>query len=209
MENDRDQASQQNWIMQKIGEGMTRGIDLATGRDVASIIEFVGRQREMHPELAEDTSALVDRLIGKKQWYASVTSFCWGLGGLLTIVPGVAHIWRIHGRLVLTVAHAYGYDLDDPERREEIALCFALSSSSEAVRRLVREAGMVGIKKALLTHAMKEVIKTLPNKLITIAGTKSLLNVAKIVPVAGGIACGVMDFFSTKGVGKAAKAYYS
>jgi hypothetical protein len=131
------------------------------------------------------------------------------LGGVITIVPNLAHIWRIHGRLVLTVAYIYGYDLNDPERREEIALCFALSSGNEALKKVLKEAGLIGAKKALLTSAMKEMIKKLPNKIITIAGQKSLLNVSKLVPVVGGIVCGVMDFFSTKGVGKAAKLYYS
>jgi len=34
-------------------------------------------------------------------------------------------------------------------------------------------------------------------------------NVGKIVPIVGGIIGGVMDFYSTKGVGKAAISYYS
>lgn len=101
------------------------------------------------------------------------------------------------------------YDLNDPERREEIALCFALSGGNEALKNVLKESGMIGAKKALLTPAMKEIIKKLPNKIITIAGKKSLLNVAKVVPVAGGLVSGVMDFFSTTGIGKAAKGFYS
>lgn len=187
---------------------MLKGIDMATGNDVSSIKNFVERQRILHPELAGNNDALADRIIGKKQWYASATSFCWGCGGWFTIVPNLAHIWRIHGRLVLSVAHIYGHDLTDPERREEIALCFALSSGNEALKKVLKEAGLVGAKKALLTPAIKEIIKSLPNKIITIAGEKSLLNVAKIVPVAGGVVAGTMDYFSTKNIGKAAKSYY-
>jgi hypothetical protein len=204
-----NQLVKRNVLMQKIAKGMKKGIDLAAGKDVTSIRTFVDQQKKLHPEIAKDPSAIVDRIIHKRQWYASAVSFCWGLGGLITIVPNLVHIWRIHGRLVLTVAYAYGYDLDDPDRREEIALCFALSSSNEAVKRILKETGLAGAKKALLTQTMKEVIKKLPNKIITIAGTKSLLNVAKIVPIAGGLVCGIIDFFSTKGIGKAAKAFYS
>ena len=185
-----------------------KGIDLATGTDVSSISNFVERQKALHPELAGNYSALADRIVGKKQWYASAVSFCWGCGGWFTMVPNLAHIWRIHGRLVLSVACVYGYDLTDPERREEIALCFALSSGNEAVKKVLKEAGLVGARRAMLTPAIKEVIKALPNKIITIAGQKSLLNVAKIVPVAGGVVAGTMDFFSTRGIGKAAKSYY-
>lgn len=203
------EVGRSTWLMQKIAEGVKKGIDLATGQDVASLRAFVDQQRTLHPELASDPAALADRLISKKQYYAAAVSFCWGLGGAITIVPNLAHIWRIHGRLVLSIAYVYGYDLEDPERREEIALCFALSSGNEAVKKVLKEAGLVGAKKALLTQTMKEVIKKLPNKLVAIAGTKSLLNVAKIVPIAGGLICGAIDFFSTKGIGKAAKAYYS
>ncbi len=196
-------------IMEKVAEGMKRGIDLAVGKDVSSIRNFVDQQKRLHPELANDPSALTDRIIAKRQWYASAVSFCWGFGGYITLAPNLAHICRIHGRLVLTVAYIYGYDLDDPERREDIVLCFAMSSGNEAIKKVLKEAGLDSAKRALLNQTAKEVIKKLPNKLITIAGTKSLLNVAKIVPVAGGIICGILDYFSTKGIGKAAKAYYS
>ncbi|CDV96412.1 EcsC family protein [Desulfitobacterium hafniense] len=203
-----DEKFQQK-LIQKIGEGMMKGIDLATGNDVVSIKKFVDQQKRLHPELENDPGALADRLIDKRKWYASVASFCWGCGGWFTIVPNLAHIWRIHGRLMLTIAYIYGYDLDDSERREEIALCFALSGGNEALKNVLKEAGMAGAKKALLTPAMKEIIKKLPNKIITIAGQKSLLNVAKVVPVAGGVVSGVMDFFSTTGIGAAAKKFYS
>ena len=204
-----DTEKQQTTLMQKIGKGMLKGIDLAVGKDIISIQNFVDKQIELHPELKNNKDALADRLINKRKWYAATASFCWGLGGVITIVPNLAHIWRIHGRLVLTMAYIYGYDLDDPERREEIALCFALSSGNEALKKVLKEAGLVGAKKALLTQASKEIIKKLPNKIVTIAGEKSIVNVAKIVPVFGGVICGFMDFFSTAGIGKAAKTFYS
>jgi hypothetical protein len=187
--------------------GMVKGLDLVTGKDVASIQAFVDTQRRLHPHL--DPGQMVDRLIVKRQWYGGATSFAWGLGGWWTIVPNLAHVWRIHGRLVLTVAHTYGYDLQDAERREEIALCIALSSGNAAVNKMLKEAGMIGARKALLTGTSKAMIKALPNRLITIAGQKSLTNVGKVVPVAGGIVGGVVDFFSTRAVGKAAKFFYS
>ena len=195
-------------LIKKIGQGMMKGIDLATGKDVKSIQEFVDRQKELHPELRDQPGKLADRIIKKRKWYASTVSFCWGGGGWFNIAPNLVHIWRIHGRLVLTMAYIYGYDLNQPERREEIALCFALSSGNEALKNVLKQTGLVGAKKALLKPAMKEIIKKLPNKIITIAGQKSVLNVAKIVPVAGGVVSGVMDYFSTTGIGKASKAFY-
>lgn len=195
-------------VVQRIGEGIMKGIDLATGKDVESIKKFVDHQIKLHPELKDNPDALVDRIINKRTKFAALTSFVWGCGGIATLVPNLAHVWRIQGRLVLSIAYIYGYDLNDPDRREEIALCFALSSSNEYLKNILKEAGIVGAKKALLTPAMKEIIKKLPNKIITIAGQKSLLNVAKIVPLAGGFVSGTMDFFSTKGIGKAAKDFY-
>ena len=204
-----DENSRLRKVQALIGQGMAKGLDLATGKDVASIRGFVDAQRRLHPALSDDPGALSDRLIAKRQWYGAATSFVWGMGGYWTIVPNLTHIWRVHGRLVLTIAHTYGYDLDDRERREEIALCVALSSAKEAVSKMLKEAGMVGAKKVLLTEASRTFIKALPNRLVTIAGQKSIANVAKLVPVAGGVVGGAVDFFSTRGVGKAAKAFYS
>jgi hypothetical protein len=138
----------QEKIIQKIGEGMMKGIDLATGKDVSSIRSFVNQQILLHPELKDNPGALANHLINKRKWYAGAVGFCWGCGGWFTLVPNLAHIWRIHGRLVLTVAYIYGYDLEDPERREEIALCFALSSGNETLKNVLKEAGMVGAKKS-------------------------------------------------------------
>lgn len=195
-------------LLEKIGSGMTKGIDLATGKDARSIKTFVDNQIKLHPWLKALRGDLADRIIAKRIWFASAVSFCWGCGGWFTLVPNLVHIWRIHGRLVLTMACVYDYDLNDPERREEIALCFALSAANEGFKELLKNAGLLGVKKALLTPAMKAVIKGLPRKIITIAGERSLLNVAKVVPVAGGVVSGVIDYFSTKAVGMAAKAFY-
>ena len=212
MESDKDLEIREKMhevIIKKIGEGMMKGIDLAAGKDIESIKKFIDQQIILHPDLRENPDALVDMIIKKRTKFATLTSFAWGCGGVLTIVPNLAHIWRIHGRLVLSIAYIYGYDLNDTDRREEIALCFALSSGNEYMKNIMKEAGMMGAKKALLKPGMKEIIKKLPNRIVTIAGQKSLLNVAKIVPLAGGIVSGTMDFFSTKGVGKAAKDFYS
>ncbi len=192
-----------------VARGIAEGLDLVTGKDVAPIQAFVDAQRRLHPNLANDPDALADRIIQKRQWYGAATSFVWGLGGWFTLVPNIAHIWRIHGRLVLSIAYIYGYDIRDPERREEIALCFALSSAKEAVSQMLKDAGMIGVRKALLTETSKQFIKSLPRRLATIAGGRSLTNVSKVVPIAGGIVGGAVDFFSTRGVGKAAKAFYS
>ncbi len=80
-----------------IARGMTKGLDLVTGKDVKSIQGFVDNQRRLHPELREDPGALADRLIAKRQWYGAATSFVWGLGGYWTLVPNLAHIWA-HSR---------------------------------------------------------------------------------------------------------------
>jgi len=205
-------TEEESWhekFLNTISLGMTKGIDLAIGNDLSGIVEFVDLQRSQHPELIDKPFDLARRIIGKRQWYAGAISFFYGLGGIITFLPNLVHVWRIHGRLVLTVAYIFGYDPHSPERREEIALCFALSSGNEAIKKVLKESGMIGAKKVLLTEGMKEIIKQLPRRIVTIAGEKSLLNVAKVLPIFGGVVCGVMDFFSTKGVGEGAISFYS
>jgi len=142
-----------NRLIEKINKGITKGIDLAIGKDVISIKNYVDNQRLLHPEL--NRNELVDRLINKKKWRAAIVSFAYGLGGFWTLVPNLAHIWRIHGRLVLTIAYTCGYDLNDPELRHDIFVCFALSSRCEELKKILSEAGNVVLSPYMCDNMKK------------------------------------------------------
>lgn len=194
-------------IMEKTGQALSKAIDLAAGNDVEAICEFVDTIKKNNPDLSN--IELAKRIAQKRTWLAGLAGGVYGIGGLITIVPDLFTMWRIQGRLILAIAYIFGHNLESPERRDEILIVMGIASGSEAAKKVAIEAGKEGLKKTLLTPAVKEIIKKLPNKIITIAGEKSLLNVAKLVPLIGIPITFGMDFFSTKMIGKAAIEFYS
>lgn len=186
---------------------LTKAIDFATGNDVKAICEFVDTIKYNNPNLSN--VELAKKIAKKRTWYAGLAGGVYGAGGFLTIGADLFTIWRIQGRMILAIAYIFGHNLESPERRDEILLVMGIASGSEAVKKVTIEAGKEGLEKALLTPVAKEIIKKLPNKIITIAGEKSLLNVSKLVPLIGIPITFAMDFFSTKAVGEAAIEFYS
>ena len=193
--------------MEKADQALTKAIDFATGNDIEAICEFVDAVKKNNPDLSN--IELAKKIAQKRTWFAGLAGGVYGTGGFITIVPDLFTMWRIQGRLVLAIAYIFGHNLASPERRDEILLVMGIASGSEATKKVVVEASKEGFKKTLLTPAVKGVIKKLPTKIITIAGEKSLLNVAKLVPLIGVPITFGMDFFSTKMVGKAAIEFYS
>lgn len=194
-------------FIEQTGQTLTKAIDFATGNDVKAICEFVDTIKKNNPNLSN--IELAKKIAQKRTWFAGLAGGVYGAGGFLTIGPDLFTMWRLQGRLILAIAYIFGHDLESPERRDEILLVMGIASGGETVKKVAVEAGKEGFKNALLKPAVKEVIKKLPNKIITIAGEKSLLNVAKLVPLIGVPITFGMDFFSTKAVGKAAIGFYS
>lgn len=194
-------------FIEQAGLALTKAIDFATGNDVQAICEFVDSIKENNPSLSN--MELAKKIVQKRTWFAGLAGGIYGAGGFLTIGADLFTMWRIQGRMILAIAYIFGHNLESPERRDEILLVMGIASGSEAAKKVTIEAGKEGFKKVLLTPAVKEIIKKLPNKIITIAGEKSLLNVSKLVPLIGVPITFAMDFFSTKAVGKAAIEFYS
>jgi uncharacterized protein (DUF697 family) len=194
-------------VLESASKSLKKAISLAVGNDADAISEFVDTIRTNNSHLSNDD--LAKKIVRKKTWFAGMAGGVYGAGGFLTIAPDLLTMWRIQGQLILSIAHIYGHNLSSSERRDEILLVIGISSGVEAANKIAVEAGKEGFKKALLKPIIKEIVKKLPNKIITIAGRKSLLTVAKLVPLIGIPINFTMDFTSTNAVGKAAIEYYS
>ena len=194
-------------IIEQAGQALPKAINFATGNDVEAICEFVDTIKRNNPNLSN--TELAKKIAQKRTWFAGLAGGVYGAGGFITIGPDLFTMWRLQGRLILAIAYIFEHNLESPERRDEILLVMGIASGSEAAKKVMVESSKEGFKKALLKPAIKEIIKKLPNKIITIAGEKSLLNVAKLVPLIGIPITFGMDFFSTKAIGKAAIEFYS
>lgn len=173
-------------------------------------------------ELADDylsdhryssNDARIDSLIRWQIAYCGSTGFTTGLGGLITLpvsLPaGLAAAYIVQARMVGSIAHIRGYDLEDERVR---TLVLAALAGDAVVTQTVKAFGSQFAVKTGTAMANKipgkifiEINKKIGYRLITKSGSKGLINVTKIVPVLGGVVGGSVDAMATRTVGGVAK----
>lgn len=182
-----------------------RGVEWAI-RDTDSIRDHVARLRALHPDL--DRDGLAGLVIKRHKWRACLWGGAMGLGGCWTLAPDVIWAGRRHYRLALAIACIYCRDPETTVRTEDLALGIAAVAVAERLKRFLGQAGMAGARRLLRSGPARTAIRCLPARLITIAGARSLLNVARIVPVAGGVISAAADYYSAICLGAALKTHY-
>lgn len=157
--------------------------------------------------------ARIDSLIRWQIAYCGSTGFTTGLGGLITLpvaLPaGLAAAYIVQARMVGSIAHIRGYDLEDERVR---TLVLAELAGDAVVTQTVKAFGSQFAVKTGTAMANKipgkifiEINKKIGYRLITKSGSKGLINVTKIVPVLGGVVGGSVDAMATRTVGGVAK----
>ncbi|MCP4132193.1 MAG: EcsC family protein [bacterium] len=139
-----------------------------------------------------------------------------GLGGIITlpvsIVPSMYASWVIQARLAGAIAALYGYSVQEEKVRTFILLSILGDSGKEIVKKAgINLANRLALNavKSISSKVLQEINKKVGFQLLTKGGEKSLVNLAKIVPAAGGIVSGLIDSISCVIVGKTAKNIFS
>ncbi|HEX5444414.1 MAG TPA: EcsC family protein [Pirellulales bacterium] len=143
------------------------------------------------------------------------SGFVTGLGGIITtpvsLPAALGASWIIQARMAAAIARIYGHNLDDNQVRAFVLLTLLGNEAAELLRQ-------VGIKAG--TRLTLEAIKKIPGKtitainqlvgfrLLTKAGQKGIVNLTKLVPVAGGIVGGTFDLVACQTVGRIAKKIF-
>lgn len=163
----------------------------------------------------KDPTIAAKKLIDAQIAKCTTSGFVTSLGGLITLpvaVPAnVASVLYVQIRMIGALAVIGGYDLKNDEVQTMVYLCLVKSSVSD----ICKSAGVQVANK--MTMAM---LKKLPGKvltkinqkvgfrLLTKFGEKGIVNLVKLVPIAGGVVGGGVDFVGTKLVAdKAYKAF--
>jgi hypothetical protein len=144
---------------------------------------------------AEET---VDALV---RWGAGKnfsTGFVTGLGGVLTLpisLPaGLGASWVIQARLAAAIAWALLGD-SVKEVIKDVGIQIGRKTAEQALRKLPGK-------------VLVEINKKVGYRLMTKFGEKGVVNVVKVVPVAGGIVGGAVDAAATIGLGQIAKTLF-
>lgn len=141
----------------------------------------------------------------------TTSGFVTSLGGLITLpvaVPAnLVSIWYVQLRMLAVLAAIGGHDPSDDTTQTLAFMCLVGGS----VKKSFQEAGVQFANKFALNMVKKipgEVIKKINQKVgfrfVTKFGTKGIVNIGKMVPVAGGFIGGGIDFVETKIIAKRA-----
>ena len=160
----------------------------------------------------EDSDKAVKEFVKWQIAKCTTSGFLTSLGGIVTLpvaIPAnLVSVWYVQLRMIATIAAMAGYNPSDDDVRTMAYVCLTGTSMSK----ICREAGVRFTNK--FTMAM---VKKIPGKVltkinqkigfrfITKFGEKGIINIGKMVPLAGGIIGGGMDFVGTKIIAK--KAY--
>ena len=163
---------------------------------------------------AAGTGSLEERARRLIRWQvtkAGTSGFLSGLGGVITMLvaipANIASVMYVQIRMIAAVAHLGGHDIRNDQVR---TLCYACMCG-KAAGDVVKGAG-ISLGTKLTEQAIKKVAgKTLKNinkkvgfRLVTKFGEKGIINLGKMVPIAGGVVGGSLDASSTYVIGKIA-----
>lgn len=175
-----------------------------------------GPTRTVRLDERDDIEKAIKRLIVESVEAASVNGFVTGLGGFITMpvtVPAnMAGALVINARLAAAIAYLRGYDPQDPHVRT-VATLVAVGSSAQQVAKAfgVKVGEKVAIQaiKKLPMALIHQINKKAGFMLLAKYGTKrSVVTLAKGVPLVGGVIGGAVDATMTGVVGRTAKAMF-
>jgi hypothetical protein len=160
-----------------------------------------------------DSEAVIRRIVRETMAQAGMAGFVTGLGGFITLpiaVPAnIAGQAVLNARMVAAIAHLRGWDLDDEVVRHSILVVVAGESPNQVLRqfgvRLGQQLTATAIKRIPIT-LIRQINKRVGFMLLAKYGTKrSLVTLAKGIPVAGAAIGSAVDATFTRTVASLAK----
>jgi hypothetical protein len=169
-----------------------------------------------HLKDSADPQAAIEAIINWRTAYAAGSGFVTGVGGIaampIAIPAGLLATYALGANTAAAVAYVRGYDIDTEQVRTLILLCLI----GESAEQVLKNAGIaIGTKltKVMLQQipgkVFIEINKRVGFRLITKAGEKGVVNVAKMVPLVGGVVGAGFDGFFVNSCGKAAQTLFS
>jgi uncharacterized protein (DUF697 family) len=199
-------------MIQLVRAVLAQGVDGFGGVASSAVLADQYLSDPSYPSL----DARVDALI---RWEASRnfgTGFVTGLGGLITLpvaVPASMYAnWFLQARLAGAIASLYGYNTSEERVRTLVLLSLIGDAGREVVKGVgVQVGNKLGMKavQAVPGKVLIEINKQVGFKLITKAGKTGVINLVKVVPVAGGLVGGAVDGASCVAVGRMAKSLFA
>ncbi|MDO5681504.1 MAG: EcsC family protein [Propionibacteriaceae bacterium] len=161
----------------------------------------------------QDAEAAIDSLINLHVTMAGAQGFVTNIGGVLTTLvampANIAGVAVLQARLVATIAHLRGYDIDDPRVRTAVAMCLV----GDDLEKSLGEAGLPSSPLVVATAPVfdsgldqKISDRVAADLLARITGKRVVVAMTKRVPVLGGGVGAAFDGWDTLTVARYAKS---
>lgn len=206
--------SQVQELIQWLIDQAVGGVQVAGHQVLASAENLAASFRT--PREGRSLDDAIDELIAWETGKSFTIGFVTGLGGALalpvTIPADMAASWVIQARMAAAIALLRGFNLDEERVRTFILMALVADSMKEVL-------AQVGIKvgEKIAMRMVQEIPRTMLvaiNKavgfrLVTKLGQKGIVQLGKLVPLAGGVVGGTIDATACLAVGMSAKALFS
>ena len=140
----------------------------------------------------QDREKAIQRLIGTHVRMAAASGFLTGLGGVVTLpvtIPAaLAGLYVLGARMSAGIAHLRGYDVESEEVRSAVLVSLLGSGGTEILKRTgveVRKKTTAAAFQRIPGRVLIEINKKIGFRLVTKAGEKGVVNLAKLVPLVG------------------------
>lgn len=200
--------------LQAAGEALVEKI-LSSGVDGVGRLKGSKQLADEALLASRDVEQAIDRLVATQRRIVGASGFATGLGGFAVMavaVPAdVVSLYTISARLVGAIAHLRGYDVYSEEVRSLILVSLLGASGASVLSDVGVQIGnktALAALKRLPGRVLIQINKTVGFRLVTKFGQKGVINLVKIVPLAGGAAGTMINLAAINGIATYAKRHF-
>lgn len=205
-------------------ENGPEGAERMTGEKAATILaaiyekalDGVPKVSRSIDEFADDYTSKFDtpkraakELVKYQILKCGTSGFITGIGGLITLPVGIpaniGSVLYVQMRMVAAIAKIGGYDVRSDQVQTLVYMCLAGTAISDVVKSAGIQAGAKTLTAALKKipgAALAKINQRVGFCLLTKFGEKGVINLGKLVPLAGGVIGGAFDVASTTVIAK-------
>lgn len=170
-----------------------------------SVDELADDYLNKHTSPDKAAKALVKNQVMK----CGTSGFITGLGGLITLpvaIPAnISSVMYVQLRMIAAIAKIGGYDIHSDQVQTMIYMCLTGAAIGDAIKDTgikVGEKTLEAAIKKIPGEALVKINQKIGFRFITKFGEKGVINLGKLIPIAGGVIGGSVDVASTVVISK-------
>lgn len=193
-------------IMQTLDWAYDKAINGVPGLDSA---------QEMAQDYLKGDGSLVDKANSLIRWQntkAGTSGFLSGLGGFalmpVTIPANITSVMYVQVRMIAAIAHMGGHDLENDRVKALVYACLCGNAAKDIVKEIGIKVGTKLTEQAIKNISSQVIVKinqAVGFRLLTKFGQTGAINLAKAIPLMGGIIGATFDSVTTNTIGNIAR----